>query len=59
MTITTTMHPILGCLLLAAVLLCAGCIADGQSFTGPATGFLSETTAHDDRVEFRFVPDSD
>jgi|LSQX01.3.fsa_nt_gb hypothetical protein len=60
MTITTTTRLVLVYLLLAAVLLGAGCTDGGQSVTGAAaTEFLSETATYDDRVEFRFVPNSD
>ncbi|WP_156168323.1 hypothetical protein [Methanoculleus sediminis] len=60
MTTTTTMRLILACLFIAAVLLSAGCTGEEQSSMGQAvTEFRSETSGYDDRVEFRFVPDSD
>ncbi|KLK89046.1 hypothetical protein SZ63_00890 [Methanoculleus sediminis] len=54
------MRLILACLFIAAVLLSAGCTGEEQSSMGQAvTEFRSETSGYDDRVEFRFVPDSD
>ncbi|NMA10456.1 hypothetical protein L21_1355 [Methanoculleus chikugoensis] len=60
MTTTTTMRLVLACLCIAASLLSAGCTGEEGPFTGQAaTEFRSETAGYDDRVEFRFVPDSD
>ena len=59
MTTTTTMRSVLACLFIAAALLSAGCTGE-EPFTGQAaTEFRSETSGYDDRVEFRFVPNSD
>ncbi|KDE55046.1 hypothetical protein EI28_09510 [Methanoculleus sp. MH98A] len=51
---------LLVCLFLAAALLSAGC-TEQQSSPGEAmdTKFRGETAGYDDRVEFRFVPDTD
>jgi hypothetical protein len=59
MTSTIT-HALLVCLFLAAALLSTGC-TDQQSFAGKAmdTDFRSETSGYDDRVEFRFIPNTD
>lgn len=60
MMVTTTVRPILVCLLLVTVLLSSGCIGKEQALMGQAAPeFRSETTAYDDRVEFRYIPDSD
>lgn len=54
------MRLIFVCLCVAAALLSAGCIGEeGPSAGQTATEFRSETSSYDDRVEFRFVPDSD
>jgi len=57
---STMMHASLACLLLIAVLLSAGCIGQ-QSQEDPLPGpdFRSETSGYDDRVEFRFIPETD
>ncbi|MDV4342129.1 hypothetical protein HL657_02815 [Methanoculleus sp. YWC-01] len=59
MTSTIT-HALLVCLFLVAFLLSAGC-TDQQSFSGKAmdTEFRSETSGYEDRVEFRFIPNTD
>ncbi|WP_221057748.1 hypothetical protein [Methanoculleus chikugoensis] len=60
MTTTTTMRSVFACLFIAAALLSAGCTGEEEPFTGQAaTEFRSETSGYDDRVEFRFVPNSD
>lgn len=60
-TMTSTITRVLPvCLFIAAVLLSAGCIGEEQSSAGQAaTEFRGETAGYDDRVEFRFIPNSD
>ncbi|WP_054848529.1 hypothetical protein [Methanoculleus chikugoensis] len=55
------MRSVFACLFIAAALLSAGCTGEEEPFTGgqAATEFRSETSGYDDRVEFRFVPNSD
>ncbi|BBL67326.1 hypothetical protein MchiMG62_05070 [Methanoculleus chikugoensis] len=54
------MRSVFACLFIAAALLSAGCTGEEEPFTGQAaTEFRSETSGYDDRVEFRFVPNSD
>ncbi|MDD4252232.1 MAG: hypothetical protein PHT74_03695 [Methanoculleus horonobensis] len=60
MTTTTTVRSVLACLVLTAVLLSAGCTGEEQPSVGQAaTEFRSETFGYDDRVEFRYIPNSD
>ncbi len=60
MMTTTTTRLILMCLFLTAVLLSAGCTGEEQSFAEQAaTEFRSETSGYEDRVEFRFIPNTD
>lgn len=60
MTTTPITCPVIASLFIAAVLLSAGCIGEEQTSVGPvATEFRSETSGYDDRVEFRYIPNSD
>jgi|GEM_PF-946156 len=60
-TMTSTLtRVLLVCLFLAAVLLSAGCIGEDEPSAGQAaTEFRGETSGYDNRVEFRFIPNSD
>lgn len=51
----------LACLVFMAVLLSAGCTGEEQPSAGqaPAPEFRGETFGYDDRVIFRFTPDTD
>lgn len=61
MTTSTIMQRSLVCLFLAAVLLSAGCMGQEQGPAGgvPAPDFRGQTFNYDDRVIFRFIPDTD
>lgn len=57
---STMMRASLACLLLIAMLLSAGCAGQqSQEDLLPGPDFRSETSAYGDRVEFRFIPETD
>jgi hypothetical protein len=61
MMASTILRASLACLVLMAVLLSAGCTGEEQSPTVqvPDTEFRGETFGYDDRVIFRFIPETD
>ncbi|MDV2481344.1 hypothetical protein F8E02_04840 [Methanoculleus sp. Wushi-C6] len=61
MTTSTILQRSFVCLFFAAVLLSAGCLGQEQApaVEGPAPEFRGETFNYDDRVIFRFIPETD
>ncbi|HQD26103.1 MULTISPECIES: hypothetical protein [Methanoculleus] len=57
---STVKRIFLVCLILVTMLFTAGCTGEGQSSAGKtATEFRGEASGYDDRVEFRYIPNSD